>query len=87
MAILTSAVIQEVLALNPEQSTNRISYTASAEHALKMVTSGQAQIAFLVVASTVDDLMTIAAVGDKMPPKSTYFWPKVPTGLVIHDLC
>jgi uncharacterized protein (DUF1015 family) len=87
VAILTSAVLQGVLGIQPDHALDHISYTSSAEQALDIVASGEAQMAFLVAPSTVDDLMTIADAGDRMPPKSTYFWPKVPAGLVIHDLC
>jgi uncharacterized protein (DUF1015 family) len=87
VAILTSAVLQGVLGIQPEHALDHVSYTSSAMQALDMVSSGEAQMALLVAPSTVDDLMTIADAGDRMPPKSTYFWPKVPAGLVIHDLC
>jgi uncharacterized protein (DUF1015 family) len=87
VSILTSAVIQDTLGIRPEHALDKVSYTSSAAQALDAVASGEAQLAFLVAPSTVDDLMTIADAGDRMPPKSTYFWPKVPAGLVIHDLC
>jgi uncharacterized protein (DUF1015 family) len=87
VSILTSAVMQGVLGIQPEHALDHVSYTSSAIQALDMVSSGEAQMAFLVAPSTVEDLMTIADAGDRMPPKSTYFWPKVPAGLVIHDLC
>jgi uncharacterized protein (DUF1015 family) len=87
LAILSSAVLEGILGIRPEQALEHISYTSSEEQAIEEVNTGEAQMAFLVESSTVDDLMRIADAGDRMPPKSTFFWPKVPAGLVIHELC
>jgi uncharacterized protein (DUF1015 family) len=87
LAILSSAVLEGILGIRPEQALEHISYTSSAEQAISEVNAGEAQMAFLVEPSTVEDLMKIADAGDRMPPKSTFFWPKVPAGLVIHELC
>jgi uncharacterized protein (DUF1015 family) len=41
--------------------------------------------AFFVPAPRVEDVREVALAGEKMPEKSTYFWPKAITGLVIYD--
>jgi uncharacterized protein (DUF1015 family) len=87
LAVLSSAVLEGVLGIQHANALDYISYTSSIDQAIDAVEAGEAQMAFLVEASTVDELMTIADAGDRMPPKSTFFWPKVPAGLVIHDLC
>lgn len=87
LAMLSSAVLDGVLGIRPEDALDHVSYTSSIDQAMHSVGTGEAQMALLVEASTVHDLMTIADAGDRMPPKSTFFWPKVPAGLVIHDLC
>jgi uncharacterized protein (DUF1015 family) len=87
LAVVSSAILLGVLGIRPETALDHISYTSSVKHAMRDVDEGRAQMAFLVEPSTVHDLMTIADAGDRMPPKSTFFWPKVPAGLVIHDLC
>jgi uncharacterized protein (DUF1015 family) len=87
LAILSSAVLEGIFGIRPEQALEHISYTSSEVQAIEAVNTGEAQLAFLVEPSTVDDLMKIADAGDRMPPKSTFFWPKVPAGLVIHELC
>lgn len=43
-------------------------------------------LAFLVRPSTVAELQAVCAAGDLMPQKSTYFYPKIPTGLVMYDV-
>jgi uncharacterized protein (DUF1015 family) len=51
-----------------------------------MVKSGRAAVAFSMYPTAVDDLMTIADAGGIMPPKSTWFEPKLRDGLLIHEI-
>ena len=46
--------------------------------------AGKGGAAFLP-APTVEELKAVAGAGDRMPEKSTYFWPKAITGLVIYE--
>jgi uncharacterized protein (DUF1015 family) len=48
---------------------------------------GSCRLAVLVPPATIDHLVAVAACGETMPPKSTYFYPKLLTGLVFHSLC
>jgi uncharacterized protein (DUF1015 family) len=59
-----------------------VSYTASANEAERAVSSGAAAAAFLVRAPTMEQVETFARAGERMPPKSTYFYPKVTSGLL-----
>lgn len=59
-----------------------VSYTASAEEAERAVASGEAAAAFLVRPPTMEDVEAFARSGDRMPPKSTYFFPKLASGLL-----
>ena len=52
---------------------------------MKRVDSGNWAIAFSMFATTVDQLMAIADAGEIMPPKSTWFEPKLRDGLVSHN--
>lgn len=52
----------------------------------KLVNSGKWTIAFSVYPTTMDDLLTVADAGKTMPPKSTWFEPKLLSGLFLHDL-
>ena len=63
-----------------------VSYTIGAGEALEKVESGQAQAAFLLRATPARQVAEVAAAGDKMPQKSTYFYPKLMTGLVLRPL-
>lgn len=52
----------------------------------KRVNSGKFQVAFALYPTSIDDLMAIADAGQIMPPKSTWFEPKLKSGLVVHLL-
>jgi uncharacterized protein (DUF1015 family) len=42
--------------------------------------------AFFMAPTPIEDVQAVAAEGESMPPKSTYFFPKVPTGLLFNPL-
>jgi uncharacterized protein (DUF1015 family) len=58
-----------------------VGYTTSAGEAAEAVASGAAAAAFLVRAPTVEQVEAVARAGRRMPPKSTYFFPKLASGL------
>lgn len=60
-----------------------VRYTASAAEARDAVASGAATAAFLVRAPTVEQVEAFARAGERMPPKSTYFFPKLTSGLLL----
>jgi uncharacterized protein (DUF1015 family) len=63
-----------------------VSYTASAEDAIAAVDEGRAQAAFLLRPTRIEDVFAVAARGETMPQKSTYFYPKLLSGLLFHPL-
>ena len=48
--------------------------------------AGEYDLAFLLRPTPVEQVRAVAAAGETMPPKSTYFYPKIPTGLVFNPL-
>ena len=68
-----------VAALQPEGVT----YTASREEAEAAVDRGEAEAAFLLRPSRIDDVWEVARRGDVMPQKSTFFYPKLTSGLLL----
>jgi uncharacterized protein (DUF1015 family) len=62
---------------------SEVEYTASAAEAERAVASGQATAAFLVRPPTVQQVEEFARGGVRMPPKSTYFFPKLTSGLLL----
>jgi uncharacterized protein (DUF1015 family) len=59
-----------------------VSFTASAAEAARAVSAGEATAAFLVRPPTVGEVEAVALSGGRMPPKSTYFHPKLTSGLL-----
>ena len=64
----------------------QITYTRDAQEALEAVRKGEAQAALLLNATRVRQICEVADAGDRMPQKSTYFYPKLITGLVMNAL-
>lgn len=59
-------------------------YTRDAAEAEAIVKNGSAQCAFLLGPTLIDEIKDISLANEKMPQKSTYFWPKLITGLVMN---
>ncbi len=66
--------------------SGRLTYTHDAREAVAAVDEGRADVAFLLRPTPIDQVMAVAAAGEFMPPKSTYFYPKAATGLVFDPL-
>ena len=62
-----------------------IAYTASADAALAAL-DGDVHAAFLMRPTPVEQVRAVADAGETMPPKSTYFFPKLLTGIVFNPL-
>ena len=60
-----------------------VEYTADAEEAITAVDEELAQLVFLVRAPTVEQVLTHARRGETMPKKTTYFYPKLTSGLLL----
>jgi uncharacterized protein (DUF1015 family) len=88
VTILHKLIIEPYLGvrLRDLATTKLIGYTRDALEARKLVQSRQAQAAFLLPRPAVQDVMNVSAAGDKMPQKSTFFYPKLLSGLIMRDL-
>jgi uncharacterized protein (DUF1015 family) len=86
-AILEAVVLRGALGMSAEdiEAKRGIAYTASAEQALAALDRG-AHAAFLMRPTPVQQVRDVAAAGETMPPKSTYFFPKLLTGIVFNPL-
>lgn len=62
----------------------RVRFSRDPAEALREVRSGSAGAAALLAPSAVGQIRDAALGGQRLPPKTTYFWPKVPTGVAIH---
>lgn len=87
VSILQNYLLDPVLGIDDPRTNNRVKFiggirgTAELE---KLVDSGKAAVAFSMFPVSVEDLMKISDAGEIMPPKSTWFEPKLRDGLLIH---
>ncbi len=87
VAILHHVVIEGILAIGPTgQADDSISYTRDESQALAAVASGEAHLALFQNPPRVEQVQAVALAGERMPQKSTFFYPKVLSGLVINPL-
>jgi uncharacterized protein (DUF1015 family) len=63
-----------------------LGYARSFDEALSLVRTRAYDAAFFMAPTPIEDVQAVAAEGESMPPKSTYFFPKVPTGLLFNPL-
>lgn len=84
VAIVERLIVQEILAAG--KSTPTLTYTPNASAALEVAHLGKALATVLLNPTKVEQVLAVADAGDVMPPKSTYFIPKVPSGLVLRQV-
>jgi uncharacterized protein (DUF1015 family) len=87
-AVLEALVLTGPLGLSEDDIShlNGLGYARSFEEARELVDSGTFDAGFFLRGIPVAQIQEIAAAGVNMPPKSTYFFPKVPTGLLFNSL-
>ena len=87
VAKLQKSILESLLGVGDVRTDKRIDFVGGARGAqalVRAVDSGQAAVAFSLCPVTVDDLIAISDSGGIMPPKSTWFEPKLRDGLLIH---
>lgn len=84
--LLNTSILEKYLGISKEELENPqiITYTRSAREAIHQVQLGNYQCAFFLNSTRVDEMRRVAEAGEVMPLKSTFFWPKILTGLVIY---
>jgi uncharacterized protein (DUF1015 family) len=87
-AVLEALVLEGPLGLSEDDIAHLkgLGYSRTDDEALQLVLSGEYDAAFFLRSTPVEQVRAIAAAGVNMPPKSTYFFPKVPTGLLFNPL-
>ncbi|MEW6508657.1 MAG: DUF1015 family protein [Bacteroidota bacterium] len=87
VSILQNYLLKPVLGIEDPRTDNRIDFIGGirgTEELIKLVDSGRAAAAFSMYPVSVDELINISDAGETMPPKSTWFEPKLRDGLLIH---
>jgi uncharacterized protein (DUF1015 family) len=87
-AVLEALVLRGALGMSEDDIAHLrgLDYSKDLADAIDAVQTGRADAGFFMRATPVDQVREVAEAGESMPPKSTYFYPKVPTGLVFNPL-
>lgn len=88
VSLLQDNLLAPVLGIDDPRTSKRIDFVGGirgTKELVKLVDSGKAAVAFSMYPTTLDQLMDIADAGAIMPPKSTWFEPKLRDGLVVHN--
>lgn len=88
VSILHSLVLEGLLGIDKENmaAQRNLTYTRSPQEAVQSVEAGESCCCFLLNPTRVEEIGAVAGCGEKMPQKSTYFYPKLITGLVMNSL-
>jgi len=86
VSILDHIILEKFLALDSAQEKSSLAYSYDRSDAVNRVLVQEYQLAFLLRPAKAEVIKAIADAGDKMPRKSTYFYPKLPSGLVLNRL-
>ena len=88
VVLLHDGILEPALGITPQAVTSEknLTYEREAVAALEAVDSGAAQIAFLLNACDVEQVMKIATAGQVLPQKSTDFFPKLMSGITMYQV-
>jgi uncharacterized protein (DUF1015 family) len=87
-AVLEALILKGALKMTDEDIDHLagLGYARNFDEALRLVETAKYDAAFFMAPTPVEQVQAVAAAGESMPPKSTYFFPKVPTGLIFNPL-
>lgn len=87
VTVLHRLVFEEILRISPKDQANEknIIYWKETAKAIEETRMGGCEMTFLLNPTRIEDMRNAALAGEKMPQKSTFFYPKVPSGLVIYS--
>lgn len=88
VSVLHTLILEKLMGIDKENMAKQINltYVKQAQDALDSVDSGKANCAFILNPTRISEIAAVSSEGEKMPQKSTYFYPKLITGLVMNRL-
>ena len=89
VSLLQDCLLDPILGIKDVRTDKRIDFVGGirgTQELEKLVNEGKAAVAFSMFATTIDDLLTVSDAGEIMPPKSTWFEPKLRDGLLSHEI-
>jgi uncharacterized protein (DUF1015 family) len=87
VSILQTYILQPVLGIEDPRTDERLGFVGGQDSIVKietMVDSGEARAGFSLYPTTMEDMLAISEMNEIMPPKSTWFEPKLKDGLLVH---
>lgn len=89
VSILQEKLLTPILGIGDPRTDTRITFVGGGrgtDELVRLVDAGEAEVAFSMYPTTMDDLFAVADIDEIMPPKSTWFEPKLKDGLLIHRI-
>ena len=88
VSVLHTLVLERIFGIDKENMANQVNltYTRSTDEAISAVDEKRANCSFLLNACRLHEIGDVVSAGEKMPQKSTYFYPKLTTGLVMNQI-
>lgn len=86
VSILHKIILESIIGINQDNLEDHVKYTRVDEEAIKFVDQGKFDLSFLMNPTKISELKAVADAGEHMPQKSTYFLPKMLSGLVVYKM-
>jgi uncharacterized protein (DUF1015 family) len=89
VTILHDYILRPILGIEDERTDDRISFIGGkygTDRLKELVDEGHARVAFSLYPTSMDDLLEVSDRGEIMPPKSTWFEPKLKDGILVHRI-
>jgi len=89
VSILQDRLLDPILGIKDVRTDKRIDFVGGmrgSKELKRLVDEGKAAVAFSLYPTTIEDLLRVSDAGEIMPPKSTWFEPKLRDGLLIHKI-
>ena len=89
MSILQNNVLAPILGIDDPRTNDRVSFVGGirgTDELERLVDSGEYAVAFSMHPTSMDDLFAVSDMGEIMPPKSTWFEPKLKDALFVHRI-
>jgi uncharacterized protein (DUF1015 family) len=89
VSVLQDRLLDPILGIKDVRTDKRIDFVGGLRgtgELERLVNEGKAAVAFSMFPTTVEELLNVSDAGEIMPPKSTWFEPKLRDGLLIHQI-
>ena len=86
VSVLHKIILEKLMGINENNLEDHVKYTRVDGEAIEFVDKGNFDISFLMNSTKIEELRAIAEAGEHMPQKSTYFLPKMLSGLVVYKM-